>query len=240
MQPDPETRIRETNASVLETAALALLEEAIAEKAHGEVALVSSFGAESAALLHLASRVDPAVPVLFIDTRMMFAETLDYQARLANELGLTDVRHITADSRELRQNDVFGRLHLSDPDACCNLRKTLPLEMALEGFDCWINGRKRHQSSSRASIRLAEADSSGRVKLNPLAFWEAEDIEAYFIRHALPRHPMVAKGFTSIGCAPCTARVADGADPRSGRWAGLEKTECGIHIENGVVSRTAA
>ena len=240
MQPDLEPRIRETNSAALETAALALLDEAIAEKAHGEAAMVSSFGAESAVLLHLASQVDPTVPVLFIDTRMMFAETLDYQARLAGEFGLTDVRHISADSRELRRNDVFGRLHLSNPDACCNLRKTVPLETALEGFGCWINGRKRHQSQSRASIRLAEADSSGRVKLNPLAFWEAEDIEAYFARHALPRHPMAAKGFTSIGCAPCTARVAVGADPRSGRWAGLEKTECGIHIENGVVSRPAA
>ncbi|WP_075995891.1 phosphoadenylyl-sulfate reductase [Salaquimonas pukyongi] len=240
MQRDVETRVQETNAAALEAGALFLLEEAIAKKAHGEAALVSSFGSEAAVLLHLASRVDPSVPVLFIDTRMMFAETLDYQQSLAERLGLTDVRRISADSRDLRRGDVFGRLHLSDPDACCNLRKTIPLEQALSGFDCWINGRKRHQAASRSAIRLSEADPSGRLKLNPLAFWERQDIEAYFSRHALPPHPMVAKGFTSIGCAPCTVRVAEGADPRSGRWSGQEKTECGIHIENGVITRPTA
>ncbi len=235
-----ETLAEQTSLEWIEQSSLTLLKQVLVDGIAGNTALVSSFGAESAVLLHLASRVDRSVPVLFVDTRMMFQETLDYQRKLADYLRLSDVRTVSASSTQIRREDVFGRLHLKDPDACCDLRKTRPLEDALEGFDSWINGRKRHQSSDRANIRPIEADENGRLKINPLLHWDREDIEAYFKLHALPRHPLVADGFTSIGCAPCTARVKSGADVRSGRWADSEKTECGIHVVNNKIVRQVA
>lgn len=221
----------------LEQSSLLLLSRVLEDRIAGRAALVSSFGAESAVLLHLASRVDPAVPVLFVDTRMMFQETLDYQRALSAELGLSDVRTVSADATELRREDVFGRLHLKDADACCAMRKVRPLERALEGFDAWINGRKRHQSDDRAAIRPIEEDGEGRLRINPLLAWERADLEAYYVRHGLPRHPLTGHGFTSIGCAPCTVPPAAGADPRSGRWAGSDKTECGIFVSGGRIVR---
>ena len=237
----PEFGIFETPADHQDkvAASLAILTRALVEKAHGRVALVSSFGADSAVLLHLAARLDPSVPVLFIDTRMMFQETLDYQLELSAKLGLTDVRRISQKTEMLRREDVFGRLHLKDTDACCHLRKKLPLDEALAQFDCWINGRKRHQSATRHGLRPFETDDAGRLKVNPLAYWEREDIERYMEAHDLPWHPLVAEGFTSIGCAPCTRLPVDANDTRSGRWAGEEKTECGIHISGGIVTRKA-
>ncbi len=240
MLPEPFALAWQASIEWLEQSSLALLNEVLNNNLAGKTALVSSFGADSAVLLHLASRIRKDVPVLFIDTKMMFQETLDYQKDLADQLGLTDVRVISASETEVRRNDVFGRLHLNDTDRCCNLRKTIPLDAALEGFDSWINGRKRHQSSTRSSIKPVEADESGKIKINPLLHWEHNDIAAYMDIHGLPRHPLVAKGFTSIGCAPCTARVAPGADPRSGRWQGQDKTECGIHVVNGKVERKSA
>ena len=240
MLPEPQTLAFHANLDWLETSSLDLLRQSLEGNLCGKTAVVSSFGADSAVLLHLVSRVNREVPILFVDTRMMFQETLDYQISLAREFGLTDVRHITAEADDLRRADVFGRLHKKDTDACCDLRKTQPLEKALQPFDAWINGRKRHQSQSRASMKALEVDSQGRVKVNPLLHWDGDDIKAYFDLHHLPRHPLTEKGFTSIGCAPCTAKPLDGADPRSGRWQGQDKTECGIHVENGrIVRRTA-
>lgn len=240
MLPEPATLAWDTSLDWLETSSLALLRQALCDGLTGRTAVVSSFGAESAVLLHLVARVDPNAPVIFIDTRMMFQETLDYQIALSEHLGLTDVRRIAPQETEIRRNDVFGRLHKSDPDACCEVRKTMPLERALQGFDAWINGRKRHQSATRSTIRPVESDPGGRLKINPLLHWDHQDITDYFERHDLPRHPLAAKGFASIGCAPCTVRVSDGADPRSGRWQGQEKTECGIHFENGRPQRRSA
>ena len=221
-----------TNLEWYEESSLSLLDRAIVKGVGGKTAVVSSFGAESAVLLHLVSRVDRSVPVLFIDTRMMFQETLDYQRELAAHLNLTDVREISADSEQLRRQDVFGRLHLKDPDACCNLRKTIPLREALKDFDSWINGRKRHQTSDRAALQPVEVENGERLKFNPLLHWDRTAIEAYFDTYSLPRHPLAKEGFTSIGCAPCTARANSAEDQRAGRWAGLGKTECGIHFAN--------
>ena len=217
------------NAEWLEAGSLALLRDALTGKKFGEIAVVSSFGAESALLLHLVSKVAKDCPVLFVDTRMMFQETLDYQLSLSKEFGLTDVRRISQDSQAIRRDDVFGRLHLKSTNACCDLRKVQPLEKALEGFDGWVTGRKRSQSKTRAAIRPFEHEESGRWKFNPLAYWEQSDIQAYFDHYGLPHHPLLAEGYTSIGCAPCTSRPVDSADPRSGRWLGQDKTECGIH-----------
>lgn len=207
----------------------------------GQIAMVSSFGADSAVLLHMVAEIDRATPVLFIDTLMLFEETLTYQRDLAERLGLSDLRVIRPSREALFQGDSDNLLHLSDTDSCCDLRKTRPLERALEGFDGWITGRKRFQSGERAAIDLFEHDSTtGHLKVNPLAGWKAADLAAYMDAHDLPRHPLVAKGYPSIGCAPCTGPVAPGEDPRAGRWRGQDKNECGIHIVDGRVIRRQA
>jgi phosphoadenosine phosphosulfate reductase len=207
----------------------------------GGIALVSSFGAEAAVLLHMASGINPHVPVIMIDTQMLFPETLRYQQELSAQLGLTDVRRITVDTAERKRRDPYSALHIANPDACCTLRKVEPLERALEGFAAQISGRKRFQAGTRAAMPLFEADAAGRTKVNPLAAWSPEEIRAYFEAHDLPRHPLVAKGFPSIGCVPCTSRVEDGEDPRAGRWRGSDKIECGIHFAaDGQVERKAS
>ena len=195
----------------------------------GEMALVSSFGAESVVLLHMAAQVRQDVPVIFLDTEMLFAETLQYQKDVAAHLGLTDVRVVTPNREALLVGDVDGLLHQADTDACCDLRKVQPLEAALQGFGGWITGRKRYQNGLRAALPLFEKEGR-RIKVNPLADWGAEDVKAYMDAHDLPRHPMVTKGFPSIGCGPCTTRVSVHEDARAGRWRDAQKTECGIHL----------
>lgn len=195
----------------------------------GRIAMVSSFGAESAVLLHILSTVDRSVPVIFLDTGRLFAETLEYRTTLTERLGLTDVRTITPAPERLAGSDPHRALWMTNPDLCCQIRKTEPLARAIEGFDAWFTGRKRFQSSTRSTIRLFEADGE-RMKVNPLASWSASDLADYAVRHDLPQHPLVAKGYPSIGCVPCTSRVQPGEDARAGRWRGLEKTECGIHV----------
>ena len=210
--------------------ATAVLEAALKQGTIGKIAMVSSFGAESVALLHLVALANRHTPVLFLDTRLLFVETLVYQAEVAERLGLTDVRILRADQATIARRDPYGALKFSDPDACCHLRKTSVLERALHGFDSWITGRKRYQSPSRAEIEFFELDrETGLIKLNPLAHWKPGDVAQYMEENRLPRHPLVARGYPSIGCAPCTRPVAAGADPRSGRWAGQTKTECGLH-----------
>jgi len=205
-----------------------------------ELALVSSFGAESVVLLDIAAKIDRNMPVVFIDTHMLFAETLDYQLELADRLGLTNVQRISADETVLRLSDADKTLHQSAPDDCCHLRKTMPLEAALSGFRAWVTGRKRHQTQDRAHMQVVEVDQAGRIKINPLANWDAQTVANYMNTHDLPRHPLVADGFQSIGCAPCTSRTIDGEDPRAGRWRGAEKTECGIHFgADGTIKRNS-
>lgn len=205
-----------------------ILEAAV--KTFGDkLALVSSFGAESAVLLHLAAQVDRDIPVLFLDTGMHFGQTLDYRKNLAAHLGLTNVRDLRPAFEDLATKDPKANLWQTDVDACCHIRKVLPLDRAVEGFDAWITGRKRFQASTRMSLPVVEY-ADGKLKFNPLANWSPEDLTAYVEANALPAHPLVAQGFPSIGCWPCTKPVEAGADARSGRWQGLEKTECGIHL----------
>jgi phosphoadenosine phosphosulfate reductase len=230
-------RVTDLNRRYNHHAAIDVIERALGDPLVGPVALVSSFGAESVVLLHLVATVDRSTPVLFIDTHMLFEETLTYQSEVADKLGLTDVRRITASDLELRREDRDGTLHLRDTDACCDLRKTRPLELALSGFDAWITGRKRFQGSTRAALEFFENEEDRRIKVNPLAHWEQKDVGDYIINNRLPRHPLVAKGYPSIGCAPCTTPVKPGEDPRAGRWRGIEKEECGIHFINGKVVR---
>ncbi len=210
-----------------------VLTRALNDPTVGRVALVSSFGAESVVLLHLLSVIKPDTPVLFVDTQMLFAETLEYQETLARSLNLTDIRTIFPDPVQTAFDDPDGTLHQFSTDACCALRKTAPLEKALSGFDAWITGRKRFQGTTRSTIDFFEAEGDLRLKINPLAHWGRDDLEDYIVNNRLPRHPLVAKGYPSIGCAPCTSPVKPGEDPRAGRWRGSEKTECGIHFING-------
>ncbi|MFK5980164.1 MAG: phosphoadenylyl-sulfate reductase [Rhizobiaceae bacterium] len=208
-----------------------LLKKAIEEMFRSRIAMVSSFGAESVVLLHMISKIDKSLPVLFLDTQFLFRETLDYQRTVAYRLGLTNVQTIVPDEHQVSLRDPNGDLHNGDQGSCCTLRKTEPLNQALEGYDAWISGRKRHQSDTRAQLQPLEQGDDGRFKLNPLAEWNHAELRQYIDMLDLPRHPLVAKGFASIGCEPCTTPVAEGEDPRSGRWRNSEKTECGIHTE---------
>ena len=194
----------------------------------GKSAVVSSFGAESAVLLHMVSEVDKATPVIFLDTGKHFWETLSYRAKLIDLLGLTGVRIVTPEAASLASDDPDGTLHQRNADACCRLRKTIPLHRALEGFDVTISGRKRYHGAARATLDfLSIAD--GRLKVEPLAGFSALDIAAYMKAHDLPPHPLTEIGYFSIGCEPCTQAGGSVTDPRAGRWAGTAKTECGIH-----------
>lgn len=226
-------RVAALNARYRHHAAISVMEKALKDPDTGEVALVSSFGAESVVLLHMVSLIAPGTPVLFIDTLMLFEETLRYQLDVSARLGLTDVRRITAAVPALALEDPDGTLHQFSTDACCALRKTVPLEQALSGFDAWITGRKRYQGATRAAIDFFEVETPQRMKINPLAHWGREDLEEYIVQNRLPRHPLVAQGYPSIGCAPCTSPVKPGEDPRAGRWRGSAKTECGIHFIGG-------
>lgn len=194
----------------------------------GRAAVVSSFGAESAVLLHMVSEVDRSTPVIFLDTGKHFWETLSYRAKLIDRLGLTGVRIIKPDEADLAAQDADGTLHARNADQCCHIRKTLPLQKALEGFDVTISGRKRYHGAARATLDfLSIAD--GRLKVEPLAGFSALDINAYMKAQDLPPHPLTEIGYFSIGCEPCTQPGGSSADPRAGRWAGSAKTECGIH-----------
>ncbi len=233
-------RAADLNARYAHHGATAVLAHAMHDPAVGRIALVSSFGAESVVLLHLLSVIDRAAPVLFIDTEMLFPETLAYQLEVASALGLTSVETVRATRSAINAADPHGTLNETDPDACCALRKTEPLERALGGFDAWITGRKRFQGSTRAALEFFEVDGAARIKVNPLAHWGAEDVADYMLNNRLPRHPLVARGYPSIGCAPCTSPVAPGEDARAGRWRGRAKDECGIHFVNGRMVRGAA
>lgn len=235
--PEQAAHVQMLNDRYRHHGATSVLEAALKDHDVGELAMVSSFGAESVALLHLVSVIDNTVPVLFIDTQMLFPETLAYQQEVAERLNLKAVRVIRASEVDLSKEDPDDTLHQFDTDACCDLRKTRPLQNALKGFDGWITGRKRFQSSTRAALQFFEADGPDRIKVNPLAHWHPEDVIAYMEENRLPKHPLVARGYPSIGCAPCTSPVAPGEDPRAGRWRGQDKTECGIHIVDGKVVR---
>jgi phosphoadenosine phosphosulfate reductase len=208
--------------------ATGIVELALREAFAGETAIVSSFGAESVVLLHLVAQVDPATPILFLNTGKLFGETLRYRDRLQDVLGLTDIRSLAPHPADRARLDPEGTLWSRDTDACCGFRKVVPLRHALDGFAAHITGRKRFQTNARARMERVEY-FEGRFRFNPLCDWTLRDIEAYAAEHNLPRHPLVEDGYPSIGCLPCTRRIQSGEAYRDGRWAGLDKDECGIH-----------
>lgn len=214
--------------------------EATLSEFPGQVAMVSSFGAEAAVLLKMVADLDRDLPVLMIDSLLLFEETLEYQRTLSAHLGLRNVQIVRPSPEDLARVDPDDTLHQRDADACCEVRKVLPLDRALRAWPISITGRKRFQASTRTALEIFEQDGE-RLKVNPLAHWNAQELRDYMDRHGLPRHPLVAKGFRSIGCHPCTTAVKEGEDDRAGRWRGSEKVECGIHFgADGRILRVAS
>ena len=222
------SRAEALSARHAEAAPADLLRVMIDEEFAGEIALVSSFGAEAAVLLHMVADIDTSTPVVFLNTGKLFGETLRYRDQLVSRLGLRDVRTVAPDPEQLRRIDPEEVLWYGNPDMCCYVRKVEPLHRALAPFVASISGRKRYHGEGRSDLPLVEA-IDGRIRVNPLAAWRKAEIDGYFEAHDLPRHPLEADGFLSIGCMPCTDRVAPDEDVRAGRWRGKEKTECGIH-----------
>ena len=217
------------NGDLADASAADILRAALDPSLGLTTAAISSFGAESAALLHLIAEEKQDLPVVFLETGQHFFQTLQYRSKLTAKLGLTDVRLVTPDAAEKADLDARDDLWKTDADACCDLRKTRPLARATAGFTALITGRKRYQNDVRADLRPFEV-LDGVLRINPLVNWTAETVEAHLVAHDLPRHPLVAQGYKSIGCHTCTRPVEDGEDDRAGRWAGQDKTECGIHI----------
>lgn len=190
----------------------------------GRAALSVSFGGGGLVLAHLLSELAPEVPLLFLDTGFHFAETLAFRDRFAARYGLT----VTT----LHPAEDPGPLYATDPDRCCAIRKVAPMQRALDGVDGWISALRRDQSSTRGTIETIEPhEHEGRTiaKVHPLAGWTRADVDAYLRDHDVPTHPLLADGYASIGCAPCTRRTAPGEHERAGRWSGSAKTECGLH-----------
>jgi phosphoadenosine phosphosulfate reductase len=224
-----QVRARAMSAAFEGQSAQAILRRAIETEFRGKIALSSSFGADAAVMLHLVSKIDPHLPVIFLDTDRHFFQTLQYRDELISKLGLTNIIILKPDPSEALTLDPSNDLWSRDPDACCALRKVWPLDRVMENYTTWISGRKRDQAASRAHMPIVEWDGR-HFKLNPLADWPHARVLAYIQEHDLPPHPLVAEGYPSIGCYTCTSPVAAGEDLRAGRWAGTGKVECGIHV----------
>ena len=223
-----EVRAAALSAEFRDATALDILQAAIHREFVDQITLVSSFGSQSAVLLHLVAQVAPDLPVLFIDTGKHFAQTPIYRRNLAKQLGLTNVQDLKPAEEDLAEKDPESDLWRRDTDACCTIRKVKPLNRALDGYGAWITGRKQFHGGARVSLPVFE-HKGDHFKVNPIVSWDRDDIETYFETHNLPKHPLVEQGFASIGCWPCTHPVANGEDVRAGRWRGQSKTECGIH-----------
>ncbi len=228
---DLQETVRQLDAAYQGLPIEVLLDHAVHKLFPGKIALLSSFGTEAAVVLHYLAQVDKSVPVLFLETGKHFMETLMYRDILIDRFGFTDAREIKPEPVDLSALDPDGNLWSKDPNACCRIRKVLPLDRAMQPFDSWITGRKRYQASTRNAIPLFEASAEGKIKVNPLAHWTPDMVQDAFKRLKLPQHPLFDEGYASIGCAPCTRRVEAGEDARAGRWAGKDKTECGIHLD---------
>jgi phosphoadenosine phosphosulfate reductase len=205
-----------------------LLKVMIEDEFPGDIAIASSFGAEAVALLALAAEIDRDVPVIFLDTGKLFPETVAYRDEVARHLGLTHIRIARPDVMEIAAADTGGDLWQRRPDACCFVRKVVPLVQAVTPYAAWVTGRKRYQGATRGELQPIEA-SDGWVKVNPLARWSKQDVFRFIASRGLPKHPLLEQGYLSIGCRPCTRPVEPLEDERDGRWAGQDKTECGIH-----------
>ena len=223
---------QELNARYGHLSAQPLLEVCLKELFLDKIAVVSSFGTEAAIVLQLVSQIDKNVPILFIDTLKHFMETLTYRDILLGRFGFTDARSIKPDPLDLAAIDPKDDLWSRHTNQCCHIRKVLPLERGLKDFSSWVTGRKRYQNDERTQMLKFEA-ANGRIKINPLADWSPDDVQQAFKDYKLPKHPLFDEGYASVGCSPiaCTRRIEKDEDQRAGRWSGLDKTECGIHLD---------
>lgn len=198
---------------------------------YGAACLTCSFQLEDMVVLHLLQRHQPGIPVLFLDTGYHFAETYAYRDRISREWKINLI-NLRPEQSAPQQEAQFGILYQTDPGKCCHLRKVEPLFQALAAFEIWFTGLRREQSSTRRNLNIVEQhhlpNGKPLIKVNPLVLWSWQQVEEYAAGHAIPALPLYDLGYRSIGCQPCTAVPATGADPRSGRWAGA-KLECGIH-----------
>jgi phosphoadenosine phosphosulfate reductase len=212
----------------------------VSNEFNGRVAVLSSFGAESAVLLHMVSEVSKDIPVIFLDTLKLFPQTIDYRDHLVKQLGFRELRIVRPDASELATSDSEGDLHQYDTDSCCHVRKTLPMNRALADFDVVISGRKRFHGAARSDLQFVSVQDE-KLKIEPLAGHTSLDLQSYMQLHCLPVNPLTSEGYRSIGCMPCTTKGGTDENPRAGRWQGTEKTECGIHFTaNGKVIRTVS
>lgn len=192
------------------------------------VAASSSFQTQSVPLLHMIAQAAPQMPIFFLDTGFHFPETLAFRDRLVRELNL-NVRDLTPEMGHDQFRLQHGDLYLRDPDMCCYINKVEPLERAMLGLEAWISGIRRDQTKERSEAAIVNRQPDGLYKISPMAVWTKRDVWQYLYDHHLPEHPLLAQGYLSIGCAPCTRPVGAGEDDRAGRWAGKDKTECGLH-----------
>ena len=223
-----KTRVERLNTSFEGASAYFLLEHALTFEFPNNIALVSSFGTEAAILLHMVSRIKPETDVVFIDTLKLFTLTHKYRDHLIESFGLKNVKTFKPNPEQIRKHDPDGNLWESDTDKCCQIRKVETNEAALKPYESWITGRKRYHGGSRLHMKKFEW-IDGVIKINPLANWKMRDIQHYFDANNIPRHPLYERGFLSVGCHHCSMPSTDPNDPRSGRWQGKDKTECGIH-----------
>lgn len=196
-----------------------------------EIALSSSFQTQSMALLHMATRIKHDLPIFFLDTGYHFWETLIFRERIASEwqLNVIDLYRDPRWDHFVRQR--VRTLPIEDPNLCCFLHKVQPMQKALKGVKAWITGIRRDQTSVRAKAKILELEDGGLLKVNPLLNWTKADVQRYLLENNLPPHPLLEKGYRSIGCAPCTVAIGIHDNERAGRWAGRGKAECGLHTE---------
>ena len=191
----------------------------------------TSFQGHSVPLLHMVARIDPSIPVYYVDTGYLFPDTLRFRDELKERLGLTFIGLRPAVPKS-QQRDAHGALMYTwDPDRCCHLNKVQPMERVLAEHDVWINGVRADQSAARKAMQVEQPAGFGCLRYHPMLDWDARMIHAYRKEHDLPPHPLEAEGYLSIGCEPCTRKLMDGYDERSGRWFGLNNTECGLNTE---------
>ena len=191
----------------------------------------SSFQTHSLVMLHLISKIDNSIPVYFINTGYLFPETMSFRDEVADRFGLT-VIDIKSGTPRLMQRDASGRfLFTADPDYCCYLNKTHPMETILASYDIWINGVRADQSAVRKAMKVEQPAPFDTMRFHPMLDWTNRDIFKYIRENDLPRHPLDANGYLSIGCEPCTRKVDPEMSEREARWYGLNKVECGLHTD---------
>ena len=207
-----------------------ILEHSILNLFKNKIAYVCSFGSESAIILHLISKISKDIPIIILNTHFLFKETIEYKNELLKLLGLRNYREVFPDDKLLKKLDSNNDLWKTEADKCCNLRKVLPLEKSLTNFEAWISGRKSYHLGERQNLKAFEIINN-KIVVNPLFKSSRDFVENYFSLNELPKHPLVAEGYLSIGCKHCTIKTKNIRDLREGRWSDKTKTECGIHLE---------